>query len=105
MYYPKTIYGYTTNTATSSGTHTGYQSGGYTGNGGVSDVAGVVHGQEYVVNASTTNQLGLNGSGGLFQVMANELISLRQLMYEEVKTSKRSFLIQKDTNNILSEAS
>jgi hypothetical protein len=32
----------------------GYKSGGYTGNGGVSDVAGVVHGQEFVVNARAT---------------------------------------------------
>ena len=32
----------------------GFESGGYTGNGGVSDVAGVVHGKEYVVNAPNT---------------------------------------------------
>ncbi len=34
----------------------GFQSGGYTGNGGVSDVAGVVHGQEFVVNAAGTQK-------------------------------------------------
>jgi TP901 family phage tail tape measure protein len=32
----------------------GFQSGGFTGNVGVSDVAGVVHGQEFVVNAGGT---------------------------------------------------
>lgn len=32
----------------------GFQSGGYTGNGGVSEVAGVVHGQEFVANAQAT---------------------------------------------------
>lgn len=32
----------------------GYMSGGYTGNGGRDEIAGVVHGQEYVVNASAT---------------------------------------------------
>lgn len=32
----------------------GYASGGYTGNGPVDSVAGVVHGQEYVVNANAT---------------------------------------------------
>lgn len=32
----------------------GYESGGYTGSGGTSDVAGVVHGQEFVVNAAAT---------------------------------------------------
>lgn len=32
----------------------GFATGGYTGNGGISDVAGVVHGKEYVVNAANT---------------------------------------------------
>lgn len=32
----------------------GFSSGGYTGNYGVNDVAGVVHGQEYVLNAMAT---------------------------------------------------
>ena len=32
----------------------GYESGGYTGDVGTKDVAGVVHGQEYVVNAQNT---------------------------------------------------
>lgn len=34
----------------------GFESGGYTGNGGTSNVAGVVHGQEYVVNAQGTSR-------------------------------------------------
>jgi len=34
----------------------GFDSGGYTGDAGVSDVAGVVHGKEYVVNASATRR-------------------------------------------------
>ena len=38
----------------------GFQTGGYTGNGGVSDVAGVVHGQEYVLNASATKRVGVD---------------------------------------------
>lgn len=37
----------------------GFQSGGYTGNGGVSDVAGVVHGKEYVLNAEATKRVGV----------------------------------------------
>ena len=32
----------------------GFRTGGYTGNAGVNDVAGVVHGQEYVINAKNT---------------------------------------------------
>lgn len=38
----------------------GFQTGGYTGGGGVSDVAGVVHGQEYVLNAQATKRVGVD---------------------------------------------
>lgn len=38
----------------------GFQSGGYTGSMGVSEVAGVVHGQEFVMNAAATNRIGVN---------------------------------------------
>lgn len=38
----------------------GFKSGGYTGNYGKSDVAGVVHGQEYVLNAEATKRVGVN---------------------------------------------
>lgn len=34
----------------------GFASGGYTGNGGVNDIAGVVHGREFVMPASQTSQ-------------------------------------------------
>lgn len=37
----------------------GFASGGYTGNGGVNDVAGVVHGKEYVFDAATTSRIGV----------------------------------------------
>lgn len=49
----------------------GFKSGGYTGNGGTSEVAGVVHGQEYVLNAEATKRVGrgtldaLNNGGTL----------------------------------------
>ena len=49
----------------------GFKSGGYTGNVGVNDVAGVVHGQEYVLNAEATKRVGrgtldaLNNGGTL----------------------------------------
>lgn len=36
----------------------GFKSGGYTGDMGVSDVAGVVHGKEYVMNAEATARIG-----------------------------------------------
>jgi len=39
---------------------TGFDEGGYTGNMGRASIAGVVHGQEYVLNADTTRRIGRN---------------------------------------------
>lgn len=41
-------------------TDAGFKTGGYTGSGGTSDVAGVVHGQEYVLNANATKRVGVD---------------------------------------------
>lgn len=38
---------------------TGYKLGGYTGNVGVNEVAGVVHGREYVMDAGATSRIGV----------------------------------------------
>ena len=38
----------------------GFSTGGYTGNIGVNDVAGVVHGKEYVLNAAATKRIGVD---------------------------------------------
>lgn len=50
----------------------GFKSGGYTGNIGVNQEAGVVHGQEYVLNAEATKRVGINtlnaiNNGGTIQ--------------------------------------
>ncbi|MWC17517.1 phage tail tape measure protein [Acinetobacter johnsonii] len=50
----------------------GFKSGGYTGNYGVNQEAGVVHGQEYVLNAEATKRVGINtlnaiNNGGTIQ--------------------------------------
>jgi len=45
---------YATTEALALTSFAGFQSGGYTGNGGLSDIAGVVHGKEFVVNADAT---------------------------------------------------
>lgn len=37
----------------------GFRKGGYTGNGGVDDVAGVVHGKEFVFDADATSRIGV----------------------------------------------
>ena len=54
----------------------GFEKGGYTGNKGTKEVAGVVHGQEYVVNAKATkkNRKALefiNSSNGSFEQFVN----------------------------------
>ena len=36
------------------------KTGGYTGNMGVNDIAGVVHGKEYVLNAAATKRIGVD---------------------------------------------
>lgn len=51
---------------------TGFKSGGYTGNIGLNQEAGVVHGQEYVLNAAATRRVGINtlnaiNNGGTIQ--------------------------------------
>lgn len=38
----------------------GFETGGYTGSGGRKDIAGVVHGQEYVLNAAATKRVGVD---------------------------------------------
>lgn len=38
----------------------GFRTGGYTGDGGVDDVAGVVHGKEFVFDASSTSRIGVD---------------------------------------------
>lgn len=43
----------------------GYMNGGYTGNGGIGDIAGFVHGQEYVFDAQTTSNLGTDNLDAL----------------------------------------
>ncbi|NNG75679.1 phage tail tape measure protein [Acinetobacter sp. ANC 4277] len=55
-----------------STTMSGFKSGGYTGNIGVNQEAGVVHGQEYVLNAEATKRVGVNtlnaiNNGGTIQ--------------------------------------
>ena len=46
--------------AISAITPKGFSTGGYTGNMGVNDIAGVVHGKEYVLNAAATKRIGVD---------------------------------------------
>jgi len=57
----------------------GFSRGGYTGDGGKYEPAGIVHKGEYVVNSETTKDLGLNNnSGGIFKDIVNELKQIKQ---------------------------
>lgn len=82
-------------------TDVGFQKGGYTGNMGVSQVAGVVHGREYVMDAKTTSRVGvdtmdairsgkpvsLNGAGGGVVVEPKIIINIPQGMTAEKSIS------------------
>lgn len=63
--------GYASAALIAAQTVAGFKTGGYTGNLGTSDVAGVVHGQEYVLNAAATKRVGtgtldaINSGGSL----------------------------------------
>lgn len=52
----------------------GFREGGYTGNGGRGDIAGVVHGQEYVLDADTTKRLG--GPSGVEALTSGRRIAM-----------------------------
>lgn len=57
----------------------GYSSGGYTGDGGKYEPAGIVHRGEYVVNSETTRDLGLNNNtGGVFTEIVEELKQIKK---------------------------
>lgn len=77
---------------------TGFKTGGYTGSGGVSDVAGVVHGQEYVLNAAATKRVGVGAldainSGGSIGGGINVTI-------ENYGTTKQFEVQQLDEQNV-----
>lgn len=57
----------------------GFATGGYTGDGGKYEPAGIVHRGEYVVNSETTRDLGLNNSsGGVFTEIVTELKQIKK---------------------------
>ena len=54
-----------------------FYDGGFTGYGLDTDIAGIVHANEYVINAKTTRDLGLNGAQGIFHQMLTELGNIK----------------------------
>ena len=74
-----------------------FYNGGYTGNIGVHDIAGIVHGQEFVANAPTTKALGLNqNNGGLFVDMLNQM-KIQSDIINSMKQEQQYYL--KDIEN------
>lgn len=69
----------------------GFKSGGYTGNGGASQVAGVVHGQEYVFDAQSTKRIGvdnLNAMRSGKSVGGDVSITVNNMSSAKVETQK-----------------
>ena len=61
-----------------------FASGGYTGNGGVNEAAGIVHGQEFVVNAAATKE-----NRGLLESMnAGKLVSPKAIASPMINADK-----------------
>lgn len=88
----------------------GFKSGGYTGNGGTSDVAGVVHGQEYVLNAEATKRVGrgtldaLNNGGTLDSGSGvNVIINVPQ-GYKAVQTQSENGVTIDIVENMISQS-
>ncbi|MBX9754532.1 MAG: phage tail length tape measure family protein [Pseudomonadaceae bacterium] len=65
----------------------GFKTGGYTGNGGVSDAAGVVHGQEYVFDAATTKRIGVDN---LDAMRAGQMAPIRAAASNDISYQNRS---------------
>ena len=74
----KKMYDYNTFKQMNSALITPFYSGGYTGDGGMYEPAGIVHRGEYVVNKATTSDLGLNkDNGGVFTEIVQELKAIK----------------------------
>jgi len=56
----------------------GFKEGGYTGPGGVNEVVGVVHGQEFVVDAENTKRIGVDRLSNLVGMAHNGIDSVPQ---------------------------
>ena len=56
----------------------GFREGGYTGPGGVNEVVGVVHGQEFVVDAENTKRIGVDRLSNLVGMAHNGIDSVPQ---------------------------
>lgn len=80
----------------------GFEEGGYTGDNGKKQIAGVVHGQEYVVTAEDTKRFGLTGKSGsdFGEAMSDYFYSpLQQNLYPE-QTDRFKKNVQNQNNQV-----
>lgn len=93
--------------ALGAGLEAGFEEGGYTGDNGKKQVAGVVHGQEYVVRAEDTKRFGLVGkSGKQFGEAMSDYFAYSPLLYNPYNEQREQFIrgnYQKDNSNKLYE--
>lgn len=80
----------------------GFEEGGYTGDNGKKQIAGIVHGQEYVVTAEDTKRYGLVGKSGadFGEAMSDYFYSpLQQNLYPE-QTDRFKKNVQNQNNQV-----
>lgn len=80
----------------------GFRSGGYTGSGGVDDVAGVVHGQEFVFDAAATSRIGVGNLEAIRSGKLNSTLERVQLDMADQRGSRstsRGNVTVHQTNN------
>jgi len=82
----------------------GFKDGGYTGDGGISEVAGVTHGKEFVLDAPTTKGLGLKGKSMSYARekllnSSNPYMNTKQIALTGLKLADQKDRFIKETNS------
>jgi len=75
----------------------GFQSGGYTGNSAVDQIAGVVHGQEYVVPAAATSRIGVQNLDRM--VSGGDVASVNRSVQTSSTTTRAAGMPSVTVNN------
>jgi hypothetical protein len=80
----------------------GYSSGGFTGNGGMDEIAGIVHKGEYVVPKSNVDQQsGLPKAGAIPTAQAGNSFTIQQLIIQAPNNSTLRSLVESIDNDSL----
>lgn len=83
----------------------GFKTGGYTGNFGTNQIAGVVHGQEYVLNANATKRIGIDNLNRLNRgdgIGSNQIVNIHVTVNQDGSSDvKASHEIGKNLGNAI----